>query len=115
MTISRLPAALALVLVAPAPALAHTDGETVPADGATVAPPERVTLRFDDPMRITAVTLTGEGGEVPLASGQGTDAVTEWAGAPEVTLAPGPYEVEWRGLSSDGHVMEGRFAFTVAE
>ena len=104
-----------LALLAAAPAHAHTDAETVPADGAEVAAPMEVVLRFDAPMRVTAISLAGEGGEVALASEQGTDPVTEYVAAPEETLAPGAYEVEWRGLSADGHPMRGSFGFTVAE
>ena len=104
-----------LALLATAPAYAHTDGETVPADGAEVAAPAEVVLRFDAPMRVTAISLEGEAGEVALVSEQGTDPVMEYVATPEGALAPGPYEVEWRGLSADGHPMQGGFGFTVAE
>jgi methionine-rich copper-binding protein CopC len=108
-------AALAALLALAGAAHAHTKGETVPADGAEVAAPEEVVLRFDMPMRVTAISLEGEGGAVALASEQGTDPVTEYVAAPEGALDPGPYEVEWRGLSADGHPMRGSFGFTVAE
>ena len=104
-----------LALLVTAPAHAHTDGETVPADGAEVAALAQVMLRFDAPMRVTAISLEGEGGEVALASEQGTDPVTEYVASPEGALGPGAYEVEWRGLSADGHPMRGSFGFTVAE
>lgn len=110
-------AAFAALLALSAPALAHSQQQdTVPADGASVeAAPERIVLRFDHPARVTSIALTGEGGSVPLASEQGTDAVTEYVAQPQDEIVPGAYEVEWRALSADGHPMEGGFGFSVAE
>jgi methionine-rich copper-binding protein CopC len=57
--------------------------------------------------------LDGHGGAQPLAISAGgapPDRVT----APLPALAPGPWRVEWRVLSTDGHVVSGRFEFRIA-
>jgi len=74
-------------------ALAHSKAEqTTPANEATVAEVDAIEMRFDDPMRVTAITLTGPDGDINRA-----------------------YTVDWRGLSSDGHPMQGTFSFTIAD
>ena len=114
--VASLAAPLAASLALTAPALAHSKGEkTIPADGTTVEVVEEVVLRFDKPMRVTQVALSGEAGDIDLTSEMGTDAVTEYVATPEDAVAPGAYELEWRGLSADGHPMQGGFTFTVAE
>ena len=97
-------------------ALAHSKSEvTVPADGATVAAVETIEMRFDAPMRVTAVKLLRGGDEVAIERETGMEAVLEFRAQPAGTLEPGAYNVEWRGLSDDGHVMQGSFDFTVSE
>ena len=97
-------------------ALAHSRSEaTVPADGATVASVKTIEMRFDAPMRVTAIKLLSGGGEVAIERETGMEPVTEFRAAPAAALAPGAYSVEWRGLSDDGHPMQGSFGFTVGE
>ena len=94
---------------------AHSKNEeTTPADGATVPNVETIEMRFDMPMRVTTVTLSGEAGEVAVERETGMERVTAFRAAPVEALAPGTYAVEWRGLSADGHPMQGTFGFTVA-
>ena len=107
---------IAMALTLAGAALAHSKSETtVPADGATVAAVETIEMRFDAPMRVTAVKLSRDGSEVGMRRETGMEPVTEFRAAPADDLAPGAYEVEWRGLSDDGHVMQGSFGFTVGE
>lgn len=95
-------------------ALAHSKAEqTVPTDAAIVASVDAIEMRFDDPMRVTAVTLTGPDGDVEIERETGMDPVTLFRAMPPVDLPDGVYSVEWRGLSADGHPMQGRFGFTV--
>ena len=95
---------------------AHSKAEkTLPADGTTVAAVETITIRFDAPMRVTAVSLTRDGTDVAVERKTGMEAVTDFEAEPAEPLAPGPYRVEWRGLSTDGHPMQGGFGFTVSE
>ena len=109
-----LSAAMALALTVGA--LAHSKSEvTVPADGATVKAVEAIEMRFDAPMRVTAVKLLRDSGEVEIERETGMEPVTEFRAVPTMTLNAGAYTVEWRGLSDDGHPMRGSFAFTVGE
>lgn len=104
----------AMTLALTASAFAHSKQETtVPKDGARVLQLEELVMRFDQPMRVTRVVLSGPEGEMGLSSEMGTDAVTEYVATPEGDVPPGDYEVEWRGLSADGHPMQGGYSFTV--
>ncbi|PUB08238.1 copper resistance CopC family protein [Yoonia sediminilitoris] len=97
-------------------ALAHSKAEkTTPANEASVETVEAIEMRFDDPMRVTAITLTGPDGEVQIERETGMDAVTEFRALPPNDLPAGAYAVDWRGLSADGHPMQGTFGFTVSE
>ncbi|MEO0820716.1 MAG: copper resistance CopC family protein [Pseudomonadota bacterium] len=94
---------------------AHATKErSVPEDGASVrGSPPVIAMMFDAPIRITMIALTGEGGQaLSLVRNDDMAPVTRFEAAPE-PLAPGRYEVRWRGLAEDGHAMEGRFSFTV--
>lgn len=95
---------------------AHSKTEaTTPAGGATVETVEVIELRFDDPMRVTAIALSGPDGDLEIVRETGLDPVTEFRAMPPENMPAGPYKVDWRGLSSDGHPMQGSFDFTVAD
>lgn len=97
-------------------AFAHSNAEdTTPANEAVVETVGAIELRFDDPMRVTAITLNGPEGDVEIERETGMDAVTEFRALPPADLPDGAYTVEWRGLSADGHPMQGSFVFTVTE
>jgi len=107
----------ALLLMAAGVAPAHSLLlESTPAAGADVArPPARVALRFNNRIekrlsRIRLVDERGQGQALAVTQGEGApDALT----APLPPLSPGTYRVEWRVLSTDGHVVDGRFRFRV--
>ncbi|MEL6564227.1 MAG: copper resistance CopC family protein [Pseudomonadota bacterium] len=110
-------AAAALAISFSAPALAHSKKEgTTPVDGAHLSKtPEVIRMVFDDPMRITMVRLVdSDGAEMPIQRGTGFEPSLEFQAQPG-PLAPGDYTVEWRGLASDGHAMQGRFSFALTE
>lgn len=108
--------ALVAALAMATAALAHSKAEdTTPAGGATVEAVEVIELRFDDPMRVTAIALTGPDGELDITRETGLDPVTEFWAMPPEDMPAGAYTVDWRGLSSDGHPMQGSFDFTVAD
>ena len=97
-------------------ALAHSKAEeTTPANEATVTTVDVIEMRFDDPMRVTAITMIGPDGDVAIERETGMDAVTEFRALPPADLPDGDYTVDWRGLSADGHPMQGTFGFTVAD
>ncbi|MCK0166703.1 copper resistance protein CopC [Jannaschia sp. S6380] len=108
--------ALVATLATATAALAHSKAEdTTPANEATVETVEVIELRFDDPMRVTAISLIGPDGEMEITRETGLDPVTEFRAIPLEAMPAGAYSVDWRGLSADGHPMQGAFAFTVSD
>lgn len=108
--------AIAATLATMTAALAHSKAEgTTPAAGTIVQTVEAIELRFDDPMRVTAIALTGPDGELQIKNETGLVPVTEFRAIPPENMPAGVYTVDWRGLSADGHPMQGSFDFTVAD
>jgi methionine-rich copper-binding protein CopC len=110
------PGALLALLLAIAPAAAHSLLlESSPAaNSALAAAPAALRLRFNNRIekrlsRLRLVNEQGQGRELGVAA----DGAADWLTAPLPALAPGRYRVEWQVLSTDGHVVSGRFAFTV--
>jgi len=111
---------LALCLFSPAPAFAHAYlVKAVPAQRTTVfQAPARVQLWFNERLeaKFCTVTVTDSAGKVV---DRGDLQVT--ADDPKqlsIGLNPitaGTYEVKFRALSVDGHVVENHFPFTVRE
>jgi copper resistance protein C len=107
-----------LALAAAAPAAAHSLLlESVPAANTTITTaPTRLALRFNNRIEkaLSRVRLLDAHGVAqPLAvavDGEPADRLT--AAVPP--LAPGPWRVEWQVLSTDGHVVSGRFEFRLA-
>jgi methionine-rich copper-binding protein CopC len=98
------------------PAAAHSLLlESAPAANATVeASPPALRLRFNNRIekrlsRIRLVDERGQARDLPVAEEGAADQLM--ASVPSVT--PGKYRVEWQVLSTDGHVVTGRFSFTV--
>src|SRR6185437_2372493 len=87
---------------------------TSPGDGAVLAsPPPRVTIRFDDTIRVlSGTTVVGNADKRSVTAGKPATSgrvVT----IPLRKLHDGDYTVRWRVLSDDGHTVEGVFAFAV--
>ena len=87
---------------------------SVPANDAVVAAaPEALDLMFQNPIRLTKVTLAVDGGaptNLVLESVEGF--VLQYS----VLLGDqgsGDYAIEWRGLGDDGHPMQGTIRFMV--
>ena len=104
---------LALLVMAPA-AKAHSPlVVTMPADSAVlVAAPDSLHLTFKGTARLARLSLAHDGADIPL----GKDHLMQKATQHDVSLpalAAGRYQVRWRALSADGHVIKGTFAFTV--
>ncbi|MGV6839751.1 MAG: copper resistance CopC family protein [Planktomarina sp.] len=96
-------------------AVAHSKiNTTVPADGAQLAsPPQMINLSFAKKIRLTKVEVSISGGEeLSLDLSQHKSFATQFD-LPLPSQAKGPYTIEWRGLSQDGHVMQGSFTFEV--
>ena len=90
--------------------------ESTPAANSSIdAPPRELRLRFNNRIekRLSRVRLVDDRGtarDLPVTEDGAADWLT--AGIPSVT--PGRYRVEWQVLSTDGHVVNGRFNFTVS-
>ena len=107
--------AAALVLAAPAAALAHAKmTASKPADGSTVAAGmSEIELSFSKPLRLSMVHVRDARkhdvalkGSLPTTFGPVVKLSTD-------ALTPGSYEVSWTAVAEDGHVMKGAFAFAV--
>lgn len=97
-------------------AVAHAKpATTIPEDGSTGASPTMITIHFDDPMRITAFTLTGPVGDIAVTRAVGMEPVTDFSVTLDDALSSAAYTVDWRGMSADGHPMQGSFGFSVAD
>ena len=108
------------LLLSCVPALAHARlVQEEPADGATLAEsPDRVELRFSEPVDaefspLEVYNSEGERVDEDNARISPTDARVLIVDLEE--LSEGSYTVEWRVTSIDGHVVEGRYEFAVAE
>ena len=90
--------------------------ESAPAaDALLAAPPPEISLRFNNRIEKKLSTirlLDARGGVRPLA--MLADGPADRLTATVPSLDPGAWRVEWRVLSTDGHVVSGRFSFRVA-
>lgn len=106
-------AALAGVVLAAAPAQAHTTlASATPAKGSTVDSPASVKLTYTDPVGFPGVVVVdAKGGHHESGKAHAVDnTVTEKVAGP---LAPGVYTVGWRVVAPDGHPVTGDYRFTV--
>ena len=112
---SRILTLFVVAILAAGPAASHSSKELVtPEEGAVVAgsPPE-IRMEFDGAMRITRITLTdGAGKAHALERTDRMAPVTTFVATP-TALPAGDYKVEWRGISTDGHTMDGGWSFSV--
>ncbi|MCR9148072.1 MAG: copper resistance protein CopC [Rhodobacteraceae bacterium] len=114
---TRLCAAMLALSLTVASAAAHsTKKATEPSDGALLkAAPSQIAMQFDMPLRVTLITLTDQDGTAhDLTRSDDMQPVSDFTATP-ADLPPGRYTVDWRGLADDGHPMQGRFHFEIAE
>ncbi len=106
----------ALMLAAPAAALAHAHATTYPTDKAVLKTLHAVEIVFSEPVK---TAFTG----AALTAADGSAVIT---GKPKFTsdklkltlpvtgpLKPGAYAVKWHAVAADTHRSEGGFGFTV--
>ncbi len=95
----------------------HSKTETTqPADGSVLASsPSVIAISFDAPMRVTFIRLVDQKGiEHDVDRPGGMAPATAFEAVP-AALPSGVYEVEWRGISEDGHSMSGKFSFQIRQ
>ncbi len=108
----------ALAFVMPAPAAAHTGLDSSQPSGGEIVeePVSQISLTFNRPVEPAGSGLTvfdEHGDERRPASLNSGDSQT-WLLNFEPPLSGGQFEVSWRVVAEDGHVVEGSFGFTVA-
>ena len=108
--------AILLCLLLPAMLPAHTNlSSSAPEDGASVAAPTEIRLEFSAPVRLTAVSLrSAAGSDIPLGD-ISSEVQTSFSVAIETAMEPGQYQVSWRSISGDSHVVSGEIRFTVVD
>ena len=111
-------AAVAVLVLTPAPASAHDSlVAAAPEDGQVLqAPPEEVVLTFSGEVMdvSTAVVVLDPAAEaVPTTEPRVEGRDVSVALPPD--LAEGGYAVRWRVVSGDGHPISGAFTFRVGE
>lgn len=111
-------AAGVLALALAGSALAHSLLlESSPATGARLAaPPPEISLRFNNRIekKLSTIRLRDEHGAARPATVRVADGPADWLTATVDALPAGAWRVEWRVLSTDGHVVSGSFSFRVA-
>ena len=104
---------LALLVIAPTVKAHSPLAATMPADNEVLAAaPDSLQLTFKGTVRLAHLSLARDGADIPL----GKDHLMQKATQHEVplpALADGHFQVRWRALSADGHVIKGTFSFTV--
>lgn len=98
------------VNVASAHAHLHT---SMPANHSVVADaPKQINLQFNEPVRLTSVTIQkGDGSATKL--GPLPDAAAKEFALAVPVLDAGSYIVKWRAVSDDGHIMADKLLFSV--
>ena len=95
--------------------MAHSPLErTNPMNEATIVEvPSEVFLEFNGGIRLTRVTMTyADDDSVDLNLGDDAGFVSSYS----ISMPPmgnGVYVIDWRGLGTDGHAMNGTFRFIV--
>lgn len=114
--LAKIAALLAMLAAAAVPAAAHSYlvRSTPEAKERLKAPPERIHLRFGGGVeaKYSKISLMDREGRILAEGGNAVASGELVLQAPK--LEPGQYQVRWRVLSVDGHVVKGHFDFTVS-
>lgn len=105
----------ALIALMATGAVAHSKvNTTTPPDMAQLTEaPSEITLTFTDEIRLTRVSLTRDANPATdLDLGNQTSFAIDFV-LPLPVSGSGSYTVQWRGLGTDGHAMQGAFTFQV--
>jgi methionine-rich copper-binding protein CopC len=88
-----------------------------PAANSTVAPPEKLILKFSEglEMKFTAVKITGPDGKVVTTGPLSLDPNDQTSLIVPITgsLTAGKYKVDWHAVAKDTHKTQGSYSFTV--
>jgi methionine-rich copper-binding protein CopC len=103
-------------LLFPLMAGAHAHLEAAqPAEGSVIAaPPDKFVLRFSEPAQLTSLSLLKAGVREPRKIAALPAAASAQISIPAPPLDPGAYELRYRVISADSHIMSGSVHFTIA-
>jgi methionine-rich copper-binding protein CopC len=103
-----------MLMLATASVCAHTRLlESQPAaDAVLTQAPEQITLRFSEPIRLTALSVRSAGSAAQDLTAAESGASERFT-ATLPALEPGEHTVSWRVISADTHVVSGEVRFTV--
>lgn len=107
---------LCIALLAGAvPAFAHSKlVASQPAAAATLnEAPKVIELTFNEPIRLTTLSIESPDGKSHKLEPLPTDARPKYE-LPAPALGAGRYELRWRGIGTDGHVVNGTVNFSIA-
>lgn len=115
-TIAALALALTLLGGAAREVFAHASmNKSNPSDGSVVKPGlDRIELEFTADMRLTLVRIESVVNASQVALGELPKTFVKSAQISTQPLSPGAYLVNWIGIGKDGHMMKGKFSFSVA-
>lgn len=86
-----------------------------PENGASLSvAPDRIDVSFSKPTRIVKASLSHNKG-APIKLTLSTKEPTKMVTFTPVPKAAGDYNINWRALSKDGHVLKGSLQFSIAE
>ncbi|MFC3068510.1 copper homeostasis periplasmic binding protein CopC [Phenylobacterium soli] len=111
-------ATAAIALLTAAQAQAHAKlVSAIPADGATVAAPKQIVLKFSEKLQPKFSTAhlmmpAMNNMAMPVKATVAKDGVTMIV-TPKGALSTGAYTVHWQAVAADTHKMEGKVNFTV--
>jgi methionine-rich copper-binding protein CopC len=107
---------LCTLLLWPLAAFAHAHlQQALPADGSVVSSaPAQFTLKFSEAAQLTALSLQKQGEPQARKIEPLPTAASAQFNVPAPKLDPGVYELRFRVVSDDSHVVSGSIHFTVA-
>jgi copper resistance protein C len=91
--------------------------ESSPAAGATLNEgPPQISLRFNNRIekKLSTIRVLDERGAQRAVTVLAADGSADRLVGAVPALGPGAWRVEWQVLSTDGHIVSGRFSFRVA-
>lgn len=96
-------------------AQAHTHLESsMPADQAVLASlPTEIMLHFSEATRLTALSIKKEGDKQETVVSVLPKQASADISVPVELTGSGKYQVNWRAIGEDNHVMSGKLQFTV--
>lgn len=98
------------------PALHFSLSGSEPAAEATVFPPEELRLWFTQAPQDHSMSVRLMAGDAPVETGPAIAAAEDdrvYSVAVGQTLEEGGYNIVWRAMAADGHVVRGEIPFTV--